>query len=234
MSDWTFADGFFREKHLSGLSFARHAVSGSSWGNAKDPAALEKICRALSLEPAALVRGQQVHESRVQRVGRSDGGKIFDRTDAFVTNEPGTALAVLTADCQPVFFADSRNRAIGLTHAGWRGTQAGIVPETAQVMAREYGSKISDLMVAIGPHIRPCCYEVGEDVAQAFPDHVKGAQGRFHLDLAVVAASQLVRAGVKAKNIHVSGFCTKENGDCFSHRRNPDQYGRMISIFQIG
>lgn len=88
--------------------------------------------------------------------------------DGLITNVPGITLGILTADCFPVLLADTKNKAVGAFHAGWRGTVARIAEKGLGLMRREYGTRPEDVVAAIGPGIQQCCYEVGEEVKSKF------------------------------------------------------------------
>jgi polyphenol oxidase len=97
-----------------------------------------------------------------------------------VTNLPGVAIAILTADCLPVLLVDKRNRAVGAFHAGWRGTVKRIAEKGVGIMRHEFGSRPQDIHAAIGPGIRKCCYEVGEELRQEFESQFPYAGDLFH------------------------------------------------------
>jgi YfiH family protein len=142
------------------------------------------------------------------------------------------------ADCTPVWFYDPIQRAIGLAHAGWRGTVAGIVRETVAKMRTAFGCHPGDLIVGIGPAIGPCCYEVGPDVARAvarsFPADAPWlleprSANRWHLNLWLANELQLQQAGVR--HIHVAEICTACNtGEWFSHRAERGRTGRFGAL----
>jgi YfiH family protein len=127
----------------------------------------ELICRALGCARGDLVSPHQVHGSRVRVVDERDKGGVLSETDALITATPGVMLMLRFADCVPVLFYDPVRRAVGLAHAGWRGTVAGIARVTVQAMVDELGCRPPDILAGIGPAIGPCCYEVGRDVADA-------------------------------------------------------------------
>lgn len=97
-----------------------------------------------------------------------------------VTNLPGVALAIQTADCFPVLLVDTRNKAVGAFHAGWRGTVQRIVEKGLGTMRREYGTQPQDVHAVIGPGIQKCCYEVGEELRSQFESQFPYAQALFH------------------------------------------------------
>lgn len=113
-----------------------------------------------------LVTLRQIHSDIVHAVGRVPAEPLAG--DGLITAEPGLLLAVLTADCLPVIVVDPRLRAVGVFHAGWRGTLKRIVEKGVGEMRCRFGSRTRDLVAAIGPGIRGCCYQVGPEVREAF------------------------------------------------------------------
>jgi hypothetical protein len=151
--------------------------------------------------------------------------------DALVTNRPGVAVSVRTADCYPILLADARNRAVAAVHAGWRGTVTHVVERALEKMKVEFGSSPVDVHAAIGPGIGVCCYEVGEEVARQFGF---AAVSRTHLNLASENRKQLETAGVAPQNIEALGVCTFCDAKrFFSYRREKEKAGRMISYIRI-
>jgi hypothetical protein len=149
--------------------------------------------------------------------------------DALITNRPGVALSIRTADCFPILLADLEHRAVAAIHAGWRGTEQGIVGRTLDAMRSDFDTSPDQIVAAIGPGIGACCYQVGEDVARRF-----GLNGAGRLDLAAINRAQLIRAGVPASRIDTVGHCTFCESALFhSYRRDGEQAGRMISFIRI-
>jgi YfiH family protein len=172
----------------------------------------------------------QVHSAVVVRVpsGSSMTG-CAGEGDALITDRPGVALSIRTADCFPILLADPEHRAVAAIHAGWRGTEQGIVGRTLDAMRSHFDTSPARVAVAIGPGIGACCYEVGEDVALRF-----GFRGAGRIDLAAVNREQLIRAGVPPSRIDTLGHCTFcEPERFFSYRRDREQAGRMISFIRI-
>lgn len=209
------------------------------------PAAVEAnhraICKALGVEMAQLVSPHQVHSARVAAVGPADRGQVIADADALITDAPGVPLMLRFADCAPVWLYDPRQRAIGLAHAGWRGTVAGIVLASVRGMQATFGCRPRDLIAAIGPSIGPCCYEVGVDVARAVEEAFAGetrpylesrGAGRWHLDLWAAVCQQLVQVGVQ--QIEVARLCTACNThEWFSHRAELGRTGRMGALIAL-
>jgi len=130
------------------------------------------------------------------------------------------------------FRRDPANRAVGLAHAGWRGTRSGVAVVALQAMQREFGTQARDVRVGIGPGICGRCYEVGPEVADEFDGRfVKRGEGdRFLLDLAAANRALLEGAGVTA--VHDIAMCTKESYLFPSHRRHPDgtRFGAIVAV----
>jgi YfiH family protein len=210
-----------------------------------DPSAVDAnhgaICEALELEEGQLVSPHQVHGTRVVAVGRADRGRVIERTDALITDEPGVALLLRFADCVPVWLYDPVRRAVALAHAGWRGMVAGVVTETVRAMHDSFGCQPRDLIAGVGPSIGPCCYEVGTDVAQAVKDAPGGeleafldprGTSKWHLDLWAAVRRQLAGTGVA--QIEVAGLCTACHTDeWFSHRAEGGRTGRMGALVAL-
>jgi polyphenol oxidase len=177
---------------------------------------------ALGLRPDRLTVVGAVHGDQVRRVDEPSG--VVAVCDALVTDRPQIPLLATFADCYPVLLLDPGRPALGLVHSGWRGAAAGVVGEAISRLQLEYGSRPSDLVAGLGPGICGRCYEVGEEVAAAFPEeHVAPTdEGRFLLDLRSVLHAQLLAAGVPASQVHDLSLCTKETPELASHRRSPD------------
>ena len=153
--------------------------------------------------------------------------------DAFITHEKNLPIAIRTADCVPVFIFDPRHHVIGLAHAGWKGTHKSIAASTVQRMQEKYTSHPSDLKIVLGPSIRECCYQVGEEFRNYFPLHVKEQGGHLYLDVIAANRDQLLQAGVPKENIIDCGVCTCCDKNYFSFRRDGAKAGRMISVMML-
>jgi YfiH family protein len=175
---------------------------------------------------------RQVHGTGVVRV---KGGESGLEGDGLVTDQVGVLLAVQVADCVPVLVADVRRRVVGAFHAGWRGTAAGMAAIGVERMRAEFGSEAEDMVAAIGPSIGVCCYEVGNEVREAFGD---GTLFRGnHLDLWEANRRQLFGAGVRAVSVvGECSACARERGrrKYFSHRAEKGFTGRMMGAIGIG
>ncbi len=153
---------------------------------------------------------KQVHSARVVEAPW-DG---TPEADASFAEAPGLLLGIETADCLPILLVDPRRRSVAAAHAGWRGTAAAVACRAVEALVAR-GSRVSDLVAALGPAIGPCCYEVGEELRDAFGAEADlvlrpGPRGRPHLDLRQANTRQLLRAGLRralalpARRVHAS------------------------------
>jgi len=193
-----------------------------------------RVCQVLDVAPSDLVSPHQVHGARVVRVTHAERGQVIPATDALITDQPGVTLLLRFADCLPILLYDPAHQAVGLAHAGWRGTVAGVARATVAAMREAFGSHPEDLVVGLGPAIGPCCYEVGPEVVRAVQAVLPKADGVFipqpgggvHLNLPEANWRQLVAAGVR--HIEVAPLCTACNtGEWFSHRAEGGRTGRF-------
>ncbi|MCD5401567.1 peptidoglycan editing factor PgeF [candidate division NPL-UPA2 bacterium] len=209
-----------------------------------------KVCQVLGINFLLLTAGEQVHGARVVKAGEEERGRgtlnsegAIRQTDGFISNVPGVPLTILTADCVPIFILDPVRKAIGLVHAGWKGTLCRMTERVVTMMEEEYGSRPEELIVALGPSIGPCCYQVGEEVVTAFRERFpdwpsfissKLAGERWTLDLWEATRLQLMRVRVKDDNIINSQMCTSCHNDVFfSRRRDGSPTGRMMSLMML-
>ena len=162
--------------------------------------------------------------------------------DALISNTPNVLLAVKTADCVPILIGDPTTRAFAAVHAGWRGTSASIVTRAIEQMHLEDGARAEDLIVAIGPAAKECCYEVGDEVIQLFKERFRQCEelflpthdGHARIDLHRANRDQLVASGVVAGKIQAAPFCTMERTDLFfSYRREKALRGRVGRLMSV-
>jgi YfiH family protein len=206
---------------------------------------VDRLAGALGV--ARVVMGKQVHGREVLVV-RDDTPPPAStpEVDAIVSNARRVGVAVRAADCVPLLMADGRTGSVAAVHAGWRGTAAGVAPAALARLRQEFGTDPADVIVAIGPSIGGCCYEVGTELVDAFaaagherylidrwflaPPPPRGSRERpkLRLDVAGANRDQLVLAGVRAENIHSAGLCTAEHLDVLtSFRVEKDRAGRI-------
>ena len=210
----------------------------------------EIIGDAMGIPVHNMVYSKQTHTTNVMRVTSEHKGmgiyrnRDFDDIDGLITNEPGVCLVTSYADCVPLFVVDYRNKAIGLSHSGWRGTVGDIAGVTVGMMKEEFGSNPKDLGVFIGPSICHNCYEVGDDVALEFIrrygmdvfDSILYTKdnGKYKLNLHNANLRNFINAGVLEQNIAITDICTCCNPKLlFSHRASKGKRGGLCGFFMI-
>jgi len=165
-----------------------------------------------------------------------------DRCDALTTNLSGILLGVKTADCVPVILGDARTGACAAAHAGWRGTLSEIVVRALERMRAEYGTRAADVRAAIGPAALVCCYEIGDEVIEAFRKQFNYADdllvptrpNHARIDLHQANRRQLINAGLDPSRIHTALFCTMCRTDLFfSYRCEKNLYGRTGRLLGV-
>jgi YfiH family protein len=212
---------------------------------------------AIQADALELIALKQIHSDVICEL--SSASKEICTGDASITNSPNLLLGIQTADCVPILLVDPKKRAVAAIHAGWRGTLQRILEKTVGRMKMQFGTKPADLLVAIGPAIGGCCYEVGTEVAAAFHAQFPAAAEWFdelrtgdepnplqwlnqfppghqpppknvRLDLRKANRAQAISAGIRAENIYVSDLCTACRPDLFfSYRKQGSETGRMMS-----
>jgi hypothetical protein len=184
--------------------------------------------RSLGVDGMPLVALHQVHGTRILEAPGVESGT---EGDGLWTRAPGTALAVGVADCVPLFVWDARRRWVGVVHAGWRGTQAGILGVALDAWSAA-GSNPADTWVALGPSIGPCCYSVSAEVAAGFPSEVvRGVDGEPHLDLRHANRLLALGRGVPSRQVLHEVPCTSCSTEIFfSYRREKGHTGRMWAV----
>lgn len=209
----------------------------------------EIFANVIGVNPKNIVTGNQAHTTNVKVVTKDDCGKGIYRDrnytdiDGLITNEKGIVLATYYADCVPLLIVDTKNKAIGLSHSGWRGTVGKIGKVTIEKMGELYGTKPEDIVACIGPSICQKCYEISEEVAvqfkEAFPDNIKEilidkGNGKYQLDLWECNRINFKEAGVLPENIKVTDICTCHNTDVlFSHRGHNGKRGNLGAFLSI-
>lgn len=209
----------------------------------------KRMCRSAGFSYESLTASAQVHSTVIRRVTKDNCGvgiykpKDMQSVDALITNDEGVTLVTYYADCTPVFYVDTEHRAIGLAHAGWRGTVGDISGKVVRSMQEEFSTDLDKLVCAVGPVINKCCYEVSADCADEFFklfDMESGVVTRgakpqkFMVDLPLANKLLLMRAGVRKENIVVSDLCTKCNSELlWSHRATNGQRGTMAAFMSL-
>ncbi len=208
-----------------------------------------RLAGAMKTDVSKFVFTDQTHTTNVRRVTAEDAGKgivkerDYTDIDGLITNEPGLVLSTFYADCVPLYFVDPVHRAIGMSHSGWKGTVGKMGAATITAMKREFGTEAKDLVCAIGPSICQDCYEVSEDVADAFKEAFPGhadeilldkKNGKYQLDLWRTNEIVLTEAGVLKENIAVTNICTCCNPDLlFSHRASHGKRGNLGAFIYL-
>jgi YfiH family protein len=238
-----FRHGFFTRKGgaSSGIFAGLNCGPGSSDLSGAVQINRARVAEALGLPPTALVSLHQVHSADVVLVTETPIAPV--KADGMVTATPGVGLAILTADCQPVLFADPVARVIGAAHAGWRGAQGGVLEATVDAMVA-LGAKRANIAATIGPTISQKAYEVGPEFFETFTDDdpstqrffAQGQGDRMLFDLPAYGLHRLQAAGVG--QAQWTRHCTYSDPErFFSYRRTTHageaDYGRLISVIRL-
>ena len=240
---------------LGGASKGRFATMNFSYSRKDDPAdVLENFTRmadTLGVERDRMVVSYQTHTTNVRRVTREDEGKgvirerDYRNVDGLITDVPGITLVTFYADCVPLYLVDPVHHAIGLSHSGWRGTVRRMGQVTMDAMKEAFGTRPEDVTACIGPSICRDCFEVGEEVAEAFADafdpkyrdalyRANEKPGKYQLDLWKANEIIFQEAGVPKEQIHTTNICTMCNSDyLFSHRRVGEERGNLAAFLSI-
>lgn len=209
-----------------------------------------RIAAVLDSTPDRIVCSDQTHTANVRLVTEADAGKGVVRekdytdVDGLITNVPGLILATFYADCVPLYFVDTENRAIGLSHSGYKGTLQRMGEATLLAMKEAFGTRPEAVKAAIGPSICQDCYEVGSDVAeqfmQAFPFHAEEivkpgrVKEKYQLDLWRTNQLILLQAGILPENLEITDICTCCNKNyLFSHRGSHGQRGNLGAFMEL-
>lgn len=259
---------YIQFKNLSATGIVKHGFStrkgGVSTGifssmnlnfkRGDDPDAVmenyRRMAAVLNMRVEDMVLSDQTHTTNVRVITEEDRGKgilrpqDYSDVDGMITNVPGIVLVTSYADCVPLYFVDPVRKAIGLSHSGWKGTVGHIGQKTVWKMHEVYGSEPKDIVAAIGPSICQSCYEVSDDVAEAFranftADEVadilldKG-NGKYQLDLWKANWYVLTDAGILPEHLSVTDLCTACHPDLlWSHRKTNGQRGGLSAFLSL-
>ena len=202
----------------------------------------QKMAAALDFPLERAVACQQVHSTHVAVVTERDAGKgtltladAIPETDGMVTDCHRLPLLISYADCVPILLADTRTGAVGAVHGGWRGSVGKIVPHALNVMKEAFGTEPGDVVAGIGPSIGPCCYEVGQEVADRAAEYpsclTPHGPGHYMLDLWQLNTLELLEAGVPREQIYRADSCTSCHKDrFFSYRAEKGKTGRLYAV----
>jgi polyphenol oxidase len=230
--------GWFTKKN-SDLIGKDHQITGLNCGlhPGADPLEIENnrhlLFEELEIDPDRVAFARQVHKDRVQTV---NAGGLYPETDALITQKYGLTLAIQVADCAAVLIAEPDRHIIAAVHAGWRGAIAGIIPKTIEHMRRNATARPDRMLVYISPCISQQFFEVGEEVAEKFPDRFIDSESfdKDHVDLKGFVIQQLKDAGIPAMQIHSDPDCTyRDAEDYYSFRREKEKAGRMLALIQL-
>ncbi|AKL98300.1 peptidoglycan editing factor PgeF [Endomicrobium proavitum] len=195
-------------------------------GNMKDETSRNILLRFLNLSPENLVLAKQIHGNRVAAVNRADAGKFAESCDGLVTCDKSLILGIFTADCMPVLMSSKNGYVRAAVHAGWRGLADGIIENAVEIFKKDFNVLPEDIEVAVGPHIKQCCYEVNSDFEKIF--NVALINNKFSLSQA--AESKLKAVGVKDISVHCGcTFCGADN--YFSYRKNKTEERQLSLVF---
>lgn len=238
---------------LGGVSKGEFTSMNMAFNRGDNPESVtenyKRICKSAGFDFDSLTASAQDHNTFVRAVTSENKGvgiykpRDLQSVDALITNEKGVTLVTYYADCTPLFFVDTKQKAIGLAHAGWRGTVGRIGEKVVNKMTELYGTNPADIVAAIGPAISVCCYEVDKPCADnfyalsdldssrfVFPKD----NGKYMIDLLETNRQILVAAGVKNENITVSDVCTNCNSELlWSHRATKGKRGTMSAFMCI-
>lgn len=186
-----------------------------------------KLCiSVLGLDMENVAYPIQTHSNNV--VDISSGGEYPD-ADGLITCNQSIILSIQVADCVPIFIYDFKTGCKGLIHSGWRGTANKIISKAIKLFIQK-GSSQKDIKVLIGPSIRKCCYEVGEELVELFdPNCIQSIGSKFMLDISLQIKIDLKKLEIPESNIIDSSVCTYCNSECHSYRREKG-VGRMIAL----
>ena len=239
---------------FGGVSLGCFASMNLGFGRGDDDASVaenyRRLGEAVGFDWTKVVLSHQTHTTNVRLVTKKDAGKgtvrerDYTDVDGLITNEPGLPLVTFYADCVPLYFADPTNKAIGLSHSGWRGTVGRMGEQTLKAMYEAFGTKPQDVIAVVGPSICGDCFEVGPEVATEFAASFSRKQmeeichagngDRSYIDLWKANRIVLEEAGVPAQNISVTNLCTRCNPELlYSHRIMGAQRGNLAAILMI-
>ncbi|MBN9400113.1 MAG: peptidoglycan editing factor PgeF ['Candidatus Kapabacteria' thiocyanatum] len=189
------------------------------------------LAATIGIDSDRLVMLRQIHGSEVHIVDEPVEGLAGD---GLLTDVPDLVLGVRIADCCGILLHDTKRNVIGAVHSGWRGTQANIAGHAISLMIERWGSDMDDIFVYMSPCASGERYEVGDDVARFFPEHIRVSEnGRYLFDNRAAIRAQFVGAGISAEHITVDGACTLVDERYHSHRRDREYAGRSLAFIGL-
>jgi len=198
-------------------------------------------CKISDMGSKYLYSARQTHGKNVIYVTEEtihEDGNIDRDADGLMTDRKGLAVMVMGADCSLMVAADVRSRAVCAVHAGWKGTLNGMLGTALKKLSGKFGSAGTDINIFMGPAIRQCCYEIGDELAVRFRsrfgsgDHLVKRNGSWYLDLAALNRRQALGFGIPDKNIYDTGICTCCDSRYYSYRRE-GVTGRHAAIAMV-
>ncbi len=232
---------YFQIKDFESAYKINHLFSSRIGWNQKN--IFKDLSKVLNLSEEKIYRLKQVHGNKVISIKNQDYKEICkEEKDGLITDVKGIVLASYHADCVPLYFHDPVKEAIGLAHAGWKGTLNNISKSLVEKMQKEYKSNIKDIRVAIGPSICLFCYEIGEELVEEFLNKYENKNNlivekdkKYYLNLWLANKINLIEMGIEEKNIYESEYCTSCNIDkLYSYRKEKATKNRMIAAIQLG
>ena len=262
---------FLTFNRLSEISFIKHAFSTKEGGvsegifksmnlsftrgddSEKVKENYKRFFEAVGLTLNNMVMSDQIHEVDVLKIdeeklsslGNDIEHRRFENVDGMITNLKNVPLVTFYADCVPLYIVDTKNKAIGMSHSGWRGTVKGMGIKTVEAMTREYGTNPKDIVAVVGPSICKECYEVSKDVVDEFHKAYDSkfdvskiydvtSKDKRQLNLWEANKQILMLAGITEENIVVSDVCTSCNHELlYSHRKTNGKRGNLVAIMEI-
>jgi len=205
-----------------------------------------KFAQAVGFSFEDVVCAQQVHGCEIRTVGANERGRgtkdygdALPETDGMITCDKRVVLAAFFADCVPVYVVDPVKGAVGLAHAGWKGTLNEIAGKLVQQMEADFETDPRTCFAFVGPSIGPCCYAVGEEIINKFNErfHLNSCgfkeNGKWFLDLWEMNRRVLLNAGLTSEHIGIGGICTSCCRSFFSFRRESGRTGRMAAFIRL-
>ena len=262
---------FLTFNRLSEISFIKHAFSTKEGGvsegifksmnlsftrgddSEKVKENYKRFFEAVGLTLNNMVMSDQIHEVDVLKIdeeklsslGNDIEHRRFENVDGMITNLKNVPLVTFYADCVPLYIVDTKNKAIGMSHSGWRGTVKGMGIKTVEAMTSEYGTNPKDIVAVVGPSICKECYEVSKDVVDEFHKAYDSkfdvskiydvtSKDKRQLNLWEANKQILMLAGITEENIVVSDVCTSCNHELlYSHRKTNGKRGNLVAIMEI-
>ena len=250
-------------RHAAHLFTTRHWALGASRSRVDDHGPWREVASAAGVPPERLVRVRQVHGAAICEARPAHAlDAVLGEADILISDDPSLALAIQAADCVPLLIADPMTGAVAAAHAGWRGLAARVPQVAVEALARRYGSQPRHLIVAAGPSIGACCYEVGEDVRAVFAGAGFGSaltrwflttprptvhnasmvglrpnrrEGHWFFDGWSAVVEQLEDVGVRSTQLSAARVCTASHPSILcSYRRDGEPAGRLAGVIRPG